>query len=117
MPTTRSGKSSSPEKSKSPPAIIDQTNIKQESVTPPRFPMCGTPDWMKDPPPHKNPRRNPPRQSSNKKPPFNLCPANDHSTCHCEGLRIIIPPPSPSIPPCPKNLNQQFKHWDLRPKK
>ena len=116
MPTTRSVKCSSPEKSKSPPAIIDHTNIKQESVTPPRFPMCGTPEWMKDPP-KKEPRRKPPRQSSNKQSPFYFCPSNNYRTCHCEGLRIIIPPPSPSIPSRPKNLSAQFKHWDLKPKK
>ena len=113
MPSTQTSPKPVAQKPNPDPLI---TNMKQESLTPPRFPFSGTPDYLKNPP-VTEPRRNPPRESSKKQPPFNLCPKNNVTTCHCEGLKIVIPPPSPDIPPCPKNLREQFKHWDLSPKK
>ena len=116
MPTTRSGRdTSSPQKPE-----ITIHNIKKESVTPPRFPFSETPPWMNSQLPPTQPkftdqqtRKNPPRESTSRGPNYTLCPANQVSTCHCSGLRIVIPPPSPSIPPCPKDLRQQTAHWDL----
>lgn len=108
MPTTRSGKTTSND-----PLI---RNMKQESISPPRFPFSGTPDYLKQPKQvitaEETARKNPPRESS-KKDNFQLCPANQVKTCHCPGLKVVIPPPGPDIPPCPKNLSKQFVHWDL----
>ena len=112
MPSTQSSSVNAAQKSDSDPLI---RNVKQESITPPRFPFSGTPDFLKDPPKTET-RKNPPRDSSKRQPPFNLCQVNKVFTCHFEGLKIVIPPPSSDIPPCPKNLEEQFKHWDLTPK-
>ena len=62
MPTTRSGKTTSND-----PLI---RNMKHESISPPRFPFSGTPDYLKKPKQlitaEETAQKNPPREISKK---------------------------------------------------
>lgn len=113
MPITRSGKDTNASK-ETDPLIL---NMKQESVTPPQLFFSDSYLNQTANQQPNDPRHNAFRESSEKDPVTTTCLAAKHGTCLCSGLKIVIPPPSPSIPPCPKNLNDQFKHWDLNPKK